>query len=175
MASPSMSEKVCVTSTEVKGSGAKDADVNVSDAKMTEGPVPEIGVDVHAESTAKHNTELNGIDTVEVKVMVDTTDNVTDEDKCEADSVTLTMAERTNKLSKSWVDMVEEGSSVDMNELPEFEDSDMDKANTASDRDETKTGKKLQKEKKKIDPEDRRKTRDSRKVEVVQHDDECFE
>lgn len=172
--SPIVSEQVFVPSTGVKGQGAKDTEVKVTDAKMTE-VVPEISISEHAENSTTQSTDVNSIETIEVKVSVDTVKSVTDEDRSEADSVSLTMAEKMSKLSKSWADMVEEGSSVDMDELPEFEDSDMDKASTASDRDERKTGKKSQKERKKLNPEDRRKTRDSRKVEVVQHDDECFD
>ena len=119
-----------------------------------------------------------------------TIDSTTDDDRSETSSVSAastatvstTTAERVSKSSKSWAEMAEDESSVDVDEILEFEDSDVEKRSSTSEVDQKdgnavakQEDKRSRKNRKVMSPEERKQMRESRKVEVVKHDDECFD
>lgn len=138
-----------------------------------------------SEESVSDVTVDRGVNVVDVRITQVTVDSTTDEDRSEAScesmaSTSTTTGDRVCKFSKSSAEMYEEGSSADVDEVLIFDDADLNQDSNVSDKGQVKPDvdqdkKKVQKAKKKIDPEDRRKTRDSRKVESVQYEDECFD
>ncbi|XP_053397741.1 RING finger protein 17-like isoform X2 [Mercenaria mercenaria] len=176
----------------------KTIEVNVPEVVVTKAREVNVKTDSESESSKQNVSVVSVAEQSKVAVTTEkmvndtgatisqiTVDSTTDDDRSEISSVSVatvstTTGEKVSKSSKSWADMAEEGSSLDVDELLEFEDSDQEKTGSASEAEQKKyenegDQRRSQKEKKKIDPEDRKKTRDSRKVEVVQHEDECFE
>lgn len=120
-----------------------------------------------------------GVNVVDVKITQVTVDSTTDDDRSEAsyESIASTSnktGEKVSKSSKSWAEMYEEGSSVDVDEVLIFDDADLNKNSIVSDKEQGKPDvdqDKKSTEGKEKDHEDRR---DSRKVESVQYE-ECFD
>jgi hypothetical protein len=144
-------------------------------------------VDKVTEVAMATGTDKHVVNEASARISEITIDSTTDDDRSEtssvsAPSVSTTTAERVSKSSKSWAEMAEDGSSVDIDEILEFEDSEHDKQSSASEVDQVdkectvkQDGKKTRKDRKKLSVEERKKLRESRKVEVVQHGDECFD
>ncbi|XP_060592483.1 tudor domain-containing protein 1-like [Ruditapes philippinarum] len=158
------------------------AEQDNSVTKATSGVVDKVTEVAMATGNDKHV-----VNEASARISEITIDSTTDDDRSEtssvsAPSVSTTTAERVSKSSKSWAEMAEDGSSVDIDEILEFEDSEHDKQSSASEVDQVvkectvkQDGKKTRKDRKKLSVEERKKLRESRKVEVVQHGDECFD
>lgn len=100
-----------------------------------------------------------------------TEEKESEEDRSESTVEALSVC---GKESKSWAEMTEEASSVELNDLLEL-DSDNVESSSRSENTDSADKISIQKTKKKLTAEERQKIRDSRKVVSVQHDDECFD